>query len=82
MRPFFYILFLQVLGANNNKIGNNSNLPAIISIVKTNFEKSENKEKLPLGPITFVKPGPTLFIHVSEAEKLVCKKNPGSLNKL
>ena len=66
-----------MLGENNNKIGNNSNLPAIISIVKTSLEKLEKVEKLPTGPIIDPNPGPTLFKHVSDAVMVVSKSIPG-----
>lgn len=34
----------------------------------TSFDTSDNDEKFPTGPTTFI-PGPTLFKHVATAEK-------------
>ena len=39
---------------------------------KTSFETSDNDEKFPTGPTTFI-PGPTLFKHVATAEKALAK---------
>ena len=47
---YFYILFFQVLGLNNISIGNNSNLPAIISKDRIILEKGENPANDPIGP--------------------------------
>ena len=72
---FYYfkiIYFRQDDGANNNNIGKISNRPANISKDKTSFETSDNDEKFPTGPTTFI-PGPTLFKHVATAEKALVK---------
>ena len=61
-----------MVGLNNTKIGNNSNLPIIITNDKTNFEKLEYIAYEPYGPTKF-NPGPTLLIHAYEAVKLVVK---------
>ena len=72
---FYYfkiIYFRQDDGANTNNIGKISNRPANISKDKTSFETSDNDEKFPTGPTTFI-PGPTLFKHVATAEKALAK---------
>lgn len=54
-------------------MGNNSNLPATISIDKTILENGEKAEKLLDEPAMLPKAGPTLLIQVKEAVKLVTK---------
>ena len=80
---FYYfkiIYFRQDDGANTNNIGKISNRPANISKDKTSFETSDNDEKFPTGPTTFI-PGPTLFKHVATAEKALVKILQKSLSK-
>ena len=45
-------------------------------VLKIHLEKSGNNEKLPLGPITPPKPGPTFDIEVAAPETDVIKSNP------
>ena len=52
--------------------GKHSSLPKSISMLSTILEKSENIEKLSIGPILLI-PGPILFTHVVTAVKLVAK---------
>ncbi len=62
-------------GANRTSIGNISSLPASISNIKTNFEKSLKPAKFPVGPTT-PRPGPTLLIVHAMEEKFVVISNP------
>ena len=48
--------------------------------IKTSFDTSDNDEKFPTGPTTFI-PGPTLFKHVATAEKALVKILQKSLSK-
>ena len=64
--------FLHVDGLNKRSIGNISSLPISIHILKTYLDKSENKEKLPVGP-TKSSPGPILLSVAATAVKLVVK---------
>lgn len=57
--------------------GKSSNLPASISNMKTNFEKTEKFEKLPVGP-TSARPGPMLLMVVSTAVKFVTRSLPSN----
>ena len=52
-------------GKNKISTANNSSLPRSIPKDKLNLEKSGKSWKLPLGPITSPKPGPTLEIAVA-----------------
>ena len=58
-----------VPGANNNSIGNNSSLPAIISKDKTNLEKSDKKLYDVAGP-TRLSPGPISVSYTHLSAKL------------
>ena len=53
---------------------------ANISKDKTSFDTSDNDEKFPTGPTTFI-PGPMLFKHVATAEKALVKILQKSLSK-
>ena len=70
-------MLFQYLGEKSTKKVKSSSLPAIMSIAKTNVEKSENPLKFIDGP-TALNPGPTLLIHVNAAEKLVTRSYPSN----
>ena len=55
----------------SNIIGNNSKRPANISKLSTIFEKLDNEEKFPTGPIKSPNPGPTFPKQVSGAVSVV-----------
>lgn len=56
-----------------------SSLPASMSNIRINFEKTEKSEKLPVGP-TMSSPGPMLFNVAVIAVKFVVKSKPFKLN--
>ena len=60
-------------------IGMISSLPASISNIRMNLEKTENSEKFPVGP-TISRPGPILFSVAAIAVKFVVKSKPFKLN--
>ncbi len=49
--------------------------------LKIHFELTDNSEKLPLGPMSSPKPGPTLEMDVAAAEIEVIKLRPETDNK-
>ena len=71
--------FLHVVGWKRISIGIISSLPASISNIKMNFEKTENSEKFPTGP-TISSPGPILLRVAAMAVKFVVKSKPFKLN--
>lgn len=71
--------FLQVAGWKIISIGMISSLPASISNIKMNLEKTENSEKFPAGP-TISSPGPILFSVAAIAVKFVVKPKPFKLS--
>ena len=60
-------------------IGMISSLPASISNIRMNLEKTENSEKFPAGP-TISSPGPILLSVAAIAVKFVVKSKPFKLN--
>ena len=75
-----YLCSFQMVGWNSINSGNNSNRPANISNIKTNFAKGENKSKFRVGPTKF-NPGPMLFKVVATAVKLVIRSFPSKDSK-
>ena len=74
--PFLLALFVtylfHVAGEKSRSIGMISNLPANISNIITNFDKTEKSPKLPMGP-TFPSPGPILLSVAATAVTLLVK---------
>ena len=64
------------------KNGNNSNLPAIISNDRASLAYQAKPVNEPVGPINVERPGPTLLIQVSDAEKAVTRSTAVPLYKL
>ncbi len=69
--------FFQVPGESSSSMGKISSLPASISNMITNLDKTENELKLPIGP-TSSNPGPILFKVAAIAVKLLVKSRLSS----
>ena len=63
-------------GISKIKTARNSNLPIIIAADNIHLAWSGNELKLPKGPISLLKPGPTTAIDVAAAENEVNKSSP------
>ena len=61
---------------NNNNIAKSSSLPKIIPALRAHFDRLDNEEKLPSGPIISPSPGPTFDIEVAAPEIEVTKSRP------
>lgn len=68
---YLNLLTLHVLTENNISVGEISNLPIRITIVKNNVEYGDKQANVPDGPKTS-KPGPTPLNAVSTLENAVC----------
>ena len=73
---FVIVYNFQKLGVNKTKTVKSSNLPSNMEKQIVHFAASGRDEKLPVGPITSPKPGPTLLIDVAAPETAVIKSNP------
>lgn len=74
MMSTIFCYFFNLKKPKRNIIGNNSNLPASISKIKVNLERSDKEEKLPTGPTT-PNPGPTLLKQVTTDVNILIKFN-------
>tara|TARA_B100001123_G_scaffold334614_1_gene377939 strand:- start:39 stop:317 length:279 start_codon:yes stop_codon:yes gene_type:complete len=68
--------FFQNEGKNKTNTAKSSSLPRSIPKLKLNLEKLGKSLKLPLGPITSPKPGPTFEIAEADPDKAVTKSKP------
>ena len=74
----YYAFLFQIVGENNIRIGNISNLPTSMSKDRTILENPEKASKLPAGP-TKLKPGATVFKQVTTADTVVSKSKLSTL---